>query len=179
MFPGDTGMFPDVPLLHSSSFSWGAVGHSQTGQPLNCHPCGKYDVGSEVAARCYRSACFCCLPGFLPWWEISVTESSLAVRLLHQCSGAFQSAAFPFHSIRRELLPAPLELFHSLIHLRITKCCRIILFKCFLCLVSPFHLPIFHALSLETFCPSSNFHPQSHPHQISILWWYSKSVNIF
>lgn len=71
------------------------------------------------------------------------------------------------------------ELFHSLIHLRITKCCMIIQFKCFLCLVSPFHLPIFHALSLVTFCPSSNFHPQSHPHQISILWWYSKSVNIF
>lgn len=70
------------------------------------------------------------------------------------------------------------ELFHSLIHLRITKCCMIIWFKCFLYLVSPFHLPIFHALSLVTFC-LFKLSPIESSSPNLILQWYCKSVNIF
>lgn len=57
--------------------------------------------------------------GFLPSWarlgNVSVTESSLPVKLLHQCSDAFQSAAFPLHFkyIRMELLSAPLGIISS------------------------------------------------------------------
>lgn len=116
---GHTDTCPDVLLLRSSSFSFCEPQPStavQAEQPLICQLCGKYDVESEVVARCYESVCLCCLPQFLPSWarlrNVSVTESSLPVKLLHQCSDASQSAVFPFYFeyIRMELLSAPLAI---------------------------------------------------------------------
>lgn len=149
----------------------------QAGQPLNL-PVVNMMLGLKwlqgVTGQSASAAC---------WIPALVGDVSLRAALQSGCSISavvlFKVLLFHFTLSGGSFCQPHWELFHTLIHLRITKCCMIIRFKCFLCLVSPFHLPIFHALSLVTFCPSSNIHPQSHPHHISILWWYSKSANIF
>lgn len=84
---------------------------------------------------------------------------------INQCSDAFQSAAFPFHSkclMMERLLSVPLGIVLWSDGLEDHKVLMVIWSKFFFYLASPFHLPVFCLLSLLTFQFFSNLHPYNH-----------------
>lgn len=169
---GHTDTCPDVFLLHSSSFSWSAVSHSL---PVQCRLNSLWIATSVVnmvwslrwlQGVTSQSAYAACLDSCPPGQGLATCLSLRAVFLWsYSISAVLLFKVLLFHftpSVSGWSFCQPhWELFHSLMHLRITKCCMIIWFKCFLYLVSPFHLPIFHMLSLVAFCLFSNLHPSS------------------
>lgn len=141
---GHTNTCPDILLLHSCSFSWSAVNHSL---PVQCRLSNLWIVTSVVNMMLSlkwlqgvtsQSAYAACLDS-CPCGQGLETCLSLRALFLssYSISAVMLFKVLLFHftlAISRWSSCQPhWELFHSLIHLRITKCCKIIWFNaCFI-----------------------------------------------